>query len=133
MYCLTSNTVTLVEHLKATKLVKKLEGNKHRGQQVVINHLVPYPAVTQQTPTGVRVRVLDFEGVVGEGETAETALHRAQDALLRHLMVALLNKSPIPAPDQFLEMIDEDEIIMLDPLRSQAAAVAHEGSHTFSQ
>jgi integrase/predicted RNase H-like HicB family nuclease len=120
-------------HLKATKLVKKLEGNKHRGQQVVINHLVPYPAVTQQTPTGVRVRVLDFEGVVGEGETAEKALHRAQDALLRHLMVALLNKSPIPAPDQFLEMIDEDEIIMLDPLRSQAAAVTQEGAHTFSQ
>ena len=33
-------------HLKASRLVKKLEGNKHRGQQVVINHLVPYP-VTQ--------------------------------------------------------------------------------------
>lgn len=132
MYCLTSNTVTLVEHLQASKLVKKLEGNKHRGQQVVVNHLVPYPAVTRQTPQGVLVRVLDFEGVEGQGPTHEIALQSAQDALLRHLMVALRDKRPVPAPDQYLEQVNEADIIMLDPLCLQAG-LPTEGGHTLFQ
>ena len=119
-------------HLKAVKLVKKLEGNKHRGQQVVINHLVPYPAIAAQTPEGVVVRVLDFEGVYGEGDTQEKALRSAQDALLRHLMIALRDKQPIPAPDQYLESVDEDEIIMLDPLCTFEDPQA-ERPHTFLQ
>lgn len=103
-------------HLKAAKLVKKLEGNKHRGQQVVINHLVPYPAIARQAPDGILVKVLDFEGVAGQGVTIEQAVQRAQDALLRHIMVALRDKRPIPVPDQYLEQVDESEIFMLDPL-----------------
>ncbi|NMX77819.1 tyrosine-type recombinase/integrase [Pseudomonas sp. WS 5532] len=105
-------------HLKASRLVKKLEGNKHRGQQVVMNHLVPYPAIASKTPQGVVVRVLDFEGIVGLGESRETALRGAQDALLRHLMVALRDKIYIPAPDQFLEPVNEEEIFMIDPLNT---------------
>lgn len=120
-------------HLKATRLVKKLEGNKHRGQQVVINHIVPYPAVTQQSPVGVVVRVLDFEGIEGVGDTTEKALHCAQNALLRHLMICLRDKRPIPAPDQYLEQIDEDEIFMLDPLSTQIAGMPNEGGHTLLQ
>lgn len=87
---------------QASRLVKKLEGNKHRGQQVVMNHLAPYPAIAPKTPQGVAVRVLDFEGIVGLGASREIALRGAQDALLRHLMVALRDKIYIPAPDQFL-------------------------------
>ncbi|HEJ5277531.1 TPA: integrase, partial [Pseudomonas aeruginosa] len=117
-------------HLKASKLVKKLEGNKHRGQQVVINHLVPYPAIAQQTLTGVVVRVLDFEGVEGQGLTTEIALQSAQDALLRHLMLALRDKRPVPAPDQYLEQVDEADIIMLDPL-CLLAEHPKRGGHTF--
>ncbi|HHM6451135.1 TPA: integrase, partial [Pseudomonas aeruginosa] len=119
-------------HLQASKLVKKLEGNKHRGQQVVINHLVPYPAIAQQTPSGVLVRVLDFEGVQGQGQTSEIALQSAQDALLRHLMVALRDKRPIPAPDQYLETVNEADIIMLDPLCMHAEPPSG-GAHTFLQ
>lgn len=115
-------------HLKASRLVKKLEGNKHRGQQVIINHLVPYPAVVSETPSGVTVRVLDFDGVQGAGRTVELAKRVAQDALLRHLMVSLRDKEPIPAPDQYLEQVNEGDIIMLDPL-SQAPPL--EGAHTF--
>ncbi len=118
-------------HLKAAKLVRKLEGNKHRGQQVVISHLVPYPAVANHTPTGVVVRVLDFEGVVGQGATAEQALQSAQDALLRHLMVSLRDKRPIPTPDQYLEQVDDSEIIMLDPLCLSAAPGAPAGLTLF--
>ncbi|WP_431091757.1 tyrosine-type recombinase/integrase [Pseudomonas gorinensis] len=115
-------------HLKASRLVKKLEGNKHRGQQVIINHLVPYPAVVSETPSGVTVRVLDFEGVQGAGRTAELAKRVAQDALLRHLMVSLRDKEPIPAPDQYLEQVNEGDIIMLDPLSQNPPL---EEAHTF--
>lgn len=108
--------MTLVEHLKAVKLVRKLEGNKHRGQQVVLNHLVPYPAISDITNEGFIVRALDFEAVAGAGATEQIALLNAQDALLRHLMIALRDRTPIPAPDQYLESVDEDRIIMLDPL-----------------
>jgi len=119
-------------HLKASKLVKKLEGNKHRGQQVVINHLVPYPAISQETPTGIVVRVLDFEGVEGRGMTSEIALRSAQDALLRYLMVSLRDKRHVPAPDQYLEQVDEADIIMLDPLCLQLEPTQH-GGHTLFQ
>lgn len=103
-------------HLKATKLVKKLEGNRHRGQQVVVNHLVPYPAIVKETSVGFEVRVLDIKEVTGEGRTRTFALRQAQDALLRHLMIALRDKRDVPVPDQYLEAVNEDDIIMLDPL-----------------
>lgn len=124
-------------HLKASKLVKKLEGNKHRGQQVVLNHLVPYPAIAQRTAAGVTVRVLDFESVVGLGDTREIALQNAQDALLRHLMISLRDRVPIPAPDQYLDPVDEADIIMLDPLCAQAmiasaTTLSGGGSHNIS-
>ncbi|QXH37884.1 tyrosine-type recombinase/integrase [Pseudomonas sessilinigenes] len=117
-------------HLKATNLVKKLEGNKHRGQQVVLNHLVPYPAVAQKTSSGVTIRVLDFDSVEGQGATPEDALRSAQDALLRHLMLALRDRRPIPAPDQYLEQVREADIIMLDPL-CLPQNLAYSAPHTF--
>lgn len=103
-------------HLRASRLVKKLEGNKHRGQQLIINHLVPYPARIIPTPVGTEIRLLDFEDVVGRGSSYEIALQSAQDALLRQLMLSIRDKLPIPQPDQYLEEVDEVEVIMLDPL-----------------
>ncbi|VXC24119.1 Shufflon-specific DNA recombinase [Pseudomonas sp. 8Z] len=109
-------------HLKAAKLVKKLEGVRHRGQQVVINHLVPYPAIAKQQPEGIVVRVLDFEGVQGHGPSLDIAVRSAQDELLRHLMTALRDRSHIPAPDQYLDQVNEAEVFMLDPLTTYELA-----------
>jgi len=103
-------------HLKAARLVKKLEGHGSRGQQVVMSYLIPYPAVVESDADQIRVRVLDFEDVVGTGATMDAAVSDAQNALLRRLMSALREKSAIPLPDQYLELIDEDKVFMLDPL-----------------
>lgn len=103
-------------HLKAARLVKKLEGNRSRGHQLIANHLVPYPAKVLSEATGVEIRVLDFDDVVGRGSCYETALQHAQDALLRRLMLSIRSKIPIPAPDQYLENVDEVDVILLDPL-----------------
>lgn len=103
-------------HLRAARLVKKLEGNKHRGQQLIIKHLVPYPARVIPSETGVEIQLLDFDDVVGRGVCHETALQSAQDALLRQLMLSIRDKRPIPQPDQYLDEVDELDVIMLDPL-----------------
>ncbi|MPQ69340.1 tyrosine-type recombinase/integrase [Pseudomonas sp. MWU12-2323] len=103
-------------HLKAQRLVKKLEGGKSKGRQVVINHLIPYPASIIQTPGNVTVRLLDFDGLVVSGPCRETTLVQAQDQLLRRLMTALRDSDKIPLPDQYLELIDDRYVVMIDPL-----------------
>ncbi len=121
-------------HLRAVKLVKKLEGHKHRGHLAVLGHLVPYPAIAELTAQGVVVTVLDFDNLQVTASTPELAIRNAQDALLRHLMISLRDKMPVPQPDQYLDPVDEDRIIMLDPL-SQLAVLpgGAESPHTFLQ
>lgn len=103
-------------HLRANKLVRKLEGNTHRGQQVVFNQLVPYPAQLITVENGVEVRLLDFNDVAGHGPGLVEAVQSAQDALLRHLMIALRDRRRVPQPNQYLQHVEESSVIMLDPL-----------------
>lgn len=103
-------------HLKAQRLVKKLEGGKSKGRQVVINHLIPYPAILLQTENNVTVRFLDFDEPLITGSCRDSTLALAQDRLLRRLMTALRDAIPIPAPDQYLELIEEASVVMIDPL-----------------
>lgn len=104
-------------HLRASRLVKKLEGSGSRGRQVVMGQLVPYPAIAEPTEEGrVEVRVLDFENMKGYGHSAEVAMQSAQDQLLRHLITALRDRTPVPPPNQYLDLIDESRVFMLDPL-----------------
>lgn len=104
-------------HLKAARLVKKLEGNRGRAQTAVLSHLVPYPAIAERLDNDRHiVRVLDLDGVYGTGATASVAQQQAQDALLRFLVVALRDRQRVPVPDQYLEKVREEEVFMLDPL-----------------
>ncbi|MFJ5299228.1 tyrosine-type recombinase/integrase [Pseudomonas sp. NPDC088368] len=109
-------------HLKAQKLVRKLEGGKHKGKQVVASYLIPYPALVIAGADGVTIRLLDFSGVSASGATVEQATALAQDKLLRCLMTSLRDACPIPAPDQYLELVDESAVIMIDPLATAVAA-----------
>lgn len=109
-------------HLRAQKLVKKLEGNRNKGKQAVLNNLVPYPAVVEESNGTFTVRVLDFEDVVSDGSSKDSAIRIAQDALLRKIVAAMRTDSPIPAPDQYLEKIDEDLLVMIDPLATEISA-----------
>ena len=107
-------------HLKTAKLVRKLEGNKHRGRQVLIDNLIPYPATVEHNENIIRIRILDFEGVSGIGPCHDSAVKSAQDALLRKLMTMMRGASEIPEPDQYLESINEHTILMIDPLGEAA-------------
>ncbi|BAU77400.1 site-specific integrase [Metapseudomonas furukawaii] len=103
-------------HLRASRLVRKLEGKKRRGHQEALSHLIPYPAAVLADGAGVEVRVLDFDDVVGRGECETTALEAAQAALLRRLVLSMRDQQEIPPPDQYLEAVDPRTVVMLDPL-----------------
>jgi integrase len=108
-------------HLRAQRLVKKLEGHKSKGKQVVMDHLIPYPATVEDDDGGIRVRLLDFDDIFGLGVCRSSAIHVAQDALLRGILNRMRESRPIPQPDQYLESIDDRCIIMIDPLGAEFA------------
>ncbi|MEN1451194.1 integrase, partial [Pseudomonas aeruginosa] len=59
---------------------------------------------------------LDFDGLSASAPTRESALVLAQDQLLRRLMTSLRDAETIPQPDQYLEMVSEKDLVMIDPL-----------------
>lgn len=107
-------------HLSASKLVKKLEGNRNKGKLAVLNNIVPYPAVVEEINENSirqhRVRFLDFDNLCSSGDSEEDAITAARDVLLRTLVTAMRRNDSVPAPDQYLEHIDPKRIIMVDPL-----------------
>ncbi|MDR2837558.1 MAG: site-specific integrase [Azonexus sp.] len=107
-------------HLKAQHLVKKLEGHRSKGMQAVIDNLVPYPATVEDEAEAIRVRLLDFDGLVGVGACRASAISAAQNVLLRRILNLMRSSQPIPAPDQYLEMVDEERVVMVDPLGGDA-------------
>lgn len=111
-------------HLKAQRLVRKLEGNRNRGKQVVIDHLIPYPALLEKSDSSVRLRLLDFEDLVVAGECIDSTIKHAQDALLRRILRMIRESQPIPQPDQYLDQIDETQVVMVDPFAYESATEA---------
>lgn len=104
-------------HLRATRLVRKLEGKKGRWRQEAMSHMIPYPAAVSRQDGGYLVRVLDFEDVQAFGDCSLTALKAAQGALLHRLMVSMRDHVEIPPPDQYLDLVDPLNVVMLDPLQ----------------
>lgn len=109
-------------HLKAGKLVRKLEGNKHKGKQVVLDYLIPYPAMVFEHENKYCVKLLDFEHLVVDGPCRDSAIQSAQDSLLRHILRSMRASEVIPRPDQYLDAVDERNLIMVDPMGAAAMA-----------
>lgn len=103
-------------HLRAQRLVRKLEGNKHKGKQAILDHLIPYPACIEEGAEQIRVRLLDFDNLEVFGHCKADAVRAAQDILMRRIITCMRESTPIPAPDQYLEHIDEKSIVMIDPM-----------------
>lgn len=107
-------------HLKAGRLVRKLEGNRHKGKQAVLDHLIPYPAcIEEDGPEQIRVKLLDFDDVEGRGPCHNSAIKVAQNLLLRKIVMSMKESVPIPVPDQYLDFVEGQEIIMIDPLATE--------------
>lgn len=109
-------------HLRATRLVRKLEGHRNRGRQAVLDLLVPYPAAWTPTSRGYRVIVPDFQGVCAEAPTLEQALEAAQAQLLKHILCLFVQGHAIPQPDEYLTPLPTAaKIVMLPSLDVEVA------------
>jgi len=104
-------------HLKAHKLVKKLDGNRNKSKQIVLNHLVPYPAVVQKTVYSVSIFLPDFEGLKIQSPCKELSMHLASNLLLKEIIKRMRDGQRIPVPDHYLDAYD-GEVIMIDPLEN---------------
>lgn len=103
-------------HLKAQRLVHKLEGNRNKGKQYLVGQLIPYPAELVEHQEGVSIRFLDFyETTQIKAADRESAIRQAQDFLMRVIVTSLKESRKIPPPDQYLETIPESSIVMIDP------------------
>lgn len=106
-------------HLRANRLVHKLEGTRQKARVAVMNHLVPYPGITIRSPEGgTAIKFPDFDQanvMTRLFSCAEEALASAQDLLLRTLLGIIRDGGKIPQPDQYLED-HVGEVVMIDPM-----------------
>lgn len=105
-------------HLKASHLVQKMEMPKNKAKSALLSKLIPYPAEVKVINNRVVVRILDFDNLEAVGENIESAIPAAQDKLLRHLMNEIRNSRTIPRPDQYLDTVPTERLLMVDPLPS---------------
>lgn len=103
-------------HLKAHKLVRKLIGNRNKVRQVVLSSLIPYPARLQSTPDSYQIDFLDWEGLSVSHSSLPGVLERAQNALLRGIIVALRDGASLPQPHESLAASRDDNIVLIEPL-----------------
>ena len=103
-------------HLKAGKLVKKLEGNRHRGKQAILGCLIPYPAMLSFCENHYQIKLLDFDDLVAHGLCKDSVIQHAQDSLLRFILQSMREAKHIPPPDQYLELVNEMNVVMIDPM-----------------
>lgn len=111
-------------HLRATRLVKKLDQNRSRSKQVVLTHLTPYPGLLTQIKDDLyTLRLLDFEedNLMVVGNSPASTRERAENMLLRQIMKMLRDGRPIPEPDGYTGRIRKGEVVMIDPMADTIA------------
>lgn len=105
-------------HLKANRLVHKLDGTKSRARRSIINMLAPYPAIIMQGKRGYKAAFPDFKSkaITAPQPSEEKALVAAKDLLLRELITLIKDGKKIPAPDHYLESKYKGTVKMIDPI-----------------
>lgn len=103
-------------HLRAQRLVRKLDAGSNKGKAAVLSYLVPYPAYVVEDAAGVHVTFPDFEQFHVTGACMHSTIPAAQDALLRRILTMMRHGQTLPAPDNYLDLLDESKIRRLDPL-----------------
>lgn len=108
-------------HLRAQRLVKKLEGNKSRVQQSFAQVFQPYPAQRTIRNGIVRIKILDLDGLTFEGEASNAAEieARAEDGLRKRLTILVCQGKKIPQPDEYMEAVPADQIWMVNPVPNE--------------
>lgn len=105
-------------HLRANRLVHKLEGTRNKARIAVINHLVPYPGIEVTEDEEIRIVFPDFaEHVITRPATnTKEAVLAAQDVLLRKLLAIIREGGKLPPPDHYLDSKYNGRVLMIDPM-----------------
>lgn len=107
-------------HLRANRLVHKLEGTRNKARLAILNHLVPYPGVVvKENQSDIKVIFPDFSPQVVSTATlqnVEDAINSAQDLLLRTLLAIIKEGSKLPPPDHYLDCELHGKVVMIDPM-----------------
>lgn len=105
-------------HLRASRLVHKLEGTRNKARQAVLRDLVPYPAVVTQKGDGVEIRFPDFckKPVAAIASTISEAKELAGNVLLRTLLGMIRIGEKLPSPDAYLDTFPETNLVVIDPM-----------------
>ena len=103
-------------HHQTSKLVRKIDGPINRQQQALSQLLVPYPASVKKDAETFVVRILDFDNLQVRARSAEEAATLASAALLRRLCTLRMQGKKPPLPDQYLETISDEHLMMVNPV-----------------
>lgn len=106
-------------HLKAQRLVKKLENPRKKSVQGLSGLLIPYPASLVQTEDqNHHITFPDFEGEIqAKSPCKDTAIELAQHRLLKHLLRCAYGTSgSLPSPFQYTLEEGQGEMLIVDPL-----------------
>lgn len=103
-------------HLSAQKLARKLEAGKKRTRRRLMDMLVPYPAIVEKLKGSWHIRLPDMEDIQVSESSFAAAIRTAQDILLRRIILSVRMNRYIPPPDQYLEKVNDANVIMIDPL-----------------
>lgn len=116
-------------HLKAHKLVKKLEAGKNKSKQIMLTNLIPYPAEIIRNQNGWSGRLLDFrDSMAFAAADKESVISKMESELLRLIIFSLKDGQRTPKPDQYLETVNEKNLYMIDPLNNTQAQ-QNQGTH----
>lgn len=106
-------------HLKAQKLVRKLDAKRSRGRQVLLNAAIPYPAEIKPCPTGhgFVAALPDFDTDLYHRYPCQaSAIQGCKDRLLRAIVLCIKDGKPTPKPDHYLKTIQDIHVVIIDPL-----------------
>lgn len=105
-------------HLRASRLVNKLEGTRSKAKLAILNLLIPYPALISEEADAVAITFPDFDdqSVIVRASSLEHALQHAPDALLRTIINCIQHGVKLPPPDHYLGKVNDGKIVMVDPL-----------------
>lgn len=102
-------------HLKAQKLVKKLDGNKNKGRRFILDNINAYPAIIRQVDNQFKILLPDLKFSVLH-TTRPGAIESARAIALKCIIARIKDGEKPPQPDQFLDKAP-GEVILIDPLK----------------
>lgn len=103
-------------HLKAARLVKKLDPKRSKVHAYMHQKFIPYPAFVNITHDKRFETVLPDFNLSVLGRTKQDALERAAQVLSTAICERLITNAEIPVPDSYLSEAPEDgHIVMIEP------------------